>query len=164
MAAVHKARSAWEDRFRQPTVADLLGGMPKEVASLVRAVRGELHEGRELTEELRWLGVSWCWTMVFRAEEANPKGWVYLIPRPDRPCVAVPVSVHVLESVPLRNFGKVVRDGLQFSRVVDGVRWPEWELTSKSMAEEIVKLAEHTLHDGRRDAIVAHGPRVGAGA
>ena len=164
MGAAVKVRSAWENRFRQPSVVDLLGGMTKEVSTLVRSVRQELHAGRELGEELRWLGVSWCWTMVYKAEGAMPKGWVYLIPRPDRPSIAVPVPLRVFENLPMRSFGKVVRDGLQFSRVVDGVRWPQWELTSKTLAEEVVRLSECTLAEGRREAFETGGTRVGAGA
>lgn len=136
-------RPCWSDRFRTPTADDLLREYTKPVAAAVAVAREHLCTLAGIKEEIRWLGIPWRWTFVYRTEhESVGRATAYLIPEPAKPTIAVPMSAESLENLPARKFSRAVRDVLLHAPEVAGVRWPLWELQSKSQLEEIVRLVE----------------------
>lgn len=159
-----RIRIPWSDRFHQPTLAELVAPLPPVVAPLVDFLRtgARLRAAREqlnVVEEIRWLGVPWHWSLMLRTARDPSRGWVYVIPQPERPAVVIPL---VQAAVPdLRHASKAVRDGVVFARLVGSVRWAQWDLTSRTLADEILNLAELQLAQSEacpRPAVMTRGP------
>ena len=93
MAATRmKARPVWDDRFRTPGVEHLLGAFPKQLGGVVEHARGKLLAVAGVQEEVSWQGV-WKWTLLYRLpEHGDGRAWVYVVPDPARPRMAVPVA------------------------------------------------------------------------
>jgi hypothetical protein len=136
-------RKAWEDRFRTPTADDLVGGMNKQIASLVEAARERLMAVPGVREDLAWQGLPWRWTLVYRQPLDNGRGWVYLVPDPAKPLLAMPLTADAVAALPLNRLKKHVKDGVTQARLVDSVYWATWEITGKTQLTEILELVHH---------------------
>ena len=143
-APAPKARVVWMDRFRTPTIDDLLGAFNKQLGGMLEHTREKLLDVEGVKEEVSWQGV-WRWTLVYRMPGEGDRGWAYLILDPTKPRLAVPVTDELISDLPMKKFSKFVRDGLTHAPTVDGVRWAQWELQGKTQADEILALAELKL-------------------
>ena len=129
-------RCPWEDRFRAPTLDELREGVGKTHQPLFDYAR-ELILGYHLDETLAWHGVPWRWSLVYRGA---PGPAAYLIPQPGKPMVAVLLSTEQVAALPVRKLSRTVRDGITFSARVGATHWPTWEITSKTLADEVAGL------------------------
>lgn len=140
------ARPVWEDRFDKPTCDALRAALDPAHVDLFDLARARLAALSDAVEDLVWHGIPWRWTLVYRQrQDATGSALAYLVPKPDRPLIALPIPHEVLSSVPLKKSSRMIRDGLTQAKVVAGVYWPQWELTSRSLLDEIVMLVEHRL-------------------
>lgn len=137
------ARGAWEDRFKTPSPDDLFDSLNKQVGALVDSARQRLRGFPGVVEELSWQGLPWRWTLTYRLPGDNGRAWAYLIPDPVKPQIALPVPTQMVGSLPMHRFKKHVKDGVLQGRMVDGVYWATWEITSKGQLAEIFELAQH---------------------
>lgn len=136
-----KARIAWSDRFAKPATSDVLAPFPKHTGALIARVREGLINLEGVAERLEWLGVPWRWTLVY-VHKADPgRPFAYIVPQPGKPLFALPLSTDAVPTLPLRKLSKTCRDTLLTATQVGGVHWPQWELGSKSLADELVMLA-----------------------
>ncbi|MCW5775480.1 MAG: hypothetical protein KIS87_03405 [Phycisphaeraceae bacterium] len=139
-------RPIWEDRFAKPTFGALRAGIEPSHADLFDLARTRLAALPDTVEDLVWHGIPWRWTLVYRqSQDATGAAMAYLVPKPDRPLVALPVPHEVLSIVRLKKSSRLIREGLSQAKVVAGVYWPQWELTSKTLLDEIISLIEHRL-------------------
>ena len=129
-------RCPWEDRFRTPAVEELREGLGGDHTPLFDHVRERLRT-QGLDESLAWNGVPWRWSLVYRADAATI---AYLVPQPGKPMIALVLPAAQLASLPVRKMSRTVRDGIIFSARVGGMHWPTWEITSKTLADEVVGL------------------------
>ncbi len=139
-------RPVWEDRFAKPTADALRTSIDPVHADLFDLARTRLAALPGAAEDLVWHGIPWRWTFVYRqGPEAACSAIAYLVPKPDRPLIAIPIPHQVLSSVRLKKSSRLIREGLSQAKVVAGVYWPQWELASKSLLDEVVSLIEHRL-------------------
>ena len=136
-----RPRNPWEDRFQAPEASDLVGAMPRHLASLVEHTRESLQGLGGVVETIVWRGVPWRWTFCY-ADEADPgRPWGYLVPQAGRPVLSIPISSDVVQLLPMKRLSKPVKDGIALAAQVAGVFWPQWDLSSKSQIAELVEIA-----------------------
>lgn len=134
-----RARPPWEDRFRTPTVQDLLNGFNRQQAQLVEYARKRLLEDDSVREELAWTGVPWRWTFVYRSG-SDERARAYLIPQPARPQMSAPLPADAIASLEIRKLPRFVRDALVHAPQVGAARWPHWELANRTQVDDLVGL------------------------
>lgn len=140
MLASGKTRSSWQDRFKTPTIDQLVGELNRQNAAVIEHARDRLSSGAGLSEELRWQGV-WRWTMLYRAPSDNGLASIYVVPDPTKLRMAVLMPEDRIAELPLKKLSKFIRDGLLHAPVVDGLRWAQWEVQTKSQVDEVLALA-----------------------
>ena len=133
-------RPVWANRFSTPTLANLLQGLKPGRAPAFRHARAGLLAVSGMHEEIAWQGV-WHWTMVYRHPTLPGQAWAFLVPDPARPLIAVPMPESALLTLAPKHLTRAVKEGLTLAPVVGGVRWATWELTSKSLCENILAVA-----------------------
>lgn len=147
MASVSKPRAAWEDRFRRPTVDELLEGLNKQLLSLAESWRERMSETPGVREDLAWQGIPFRWTLVYRSESRPDRPIAYLVPQPVKAYVAIPIASDAVNRLPLRKLSKPVRDSLGAASLVNGQYWAQWDLQSKSQLDELLLIASACLAD-----------------
>ncbi len=136
-----KPRDAWSDRFRAPTTDELKAALGKQPAHLLEATRNRLLDFPNVREELSWQGIPWRWSFVYRWEAEPDRAWAYVIPEPGKPRLALPLNAELITRLPARKLSKPVRDGIVQATEVAQVRWAQWELTSKTLLDELLIIA-----------------------
>lgn len=139
---IPKPKTAWEERFRTPTIDALRAEYAKPLAALFDGARALLDDLPGLTSELSWQGVAWRWSLVYRGHGDTARPWVCLVPKPARPVVVIPFAHAQLAKIPAKKFSKYIRDGLVSGPEVAGVRWGQWELAAKSNLEDVTILVQ----------------------
>lgn len=129
-------RSAWQDRFRAPSVAVLLEAVGRQHQPACEHARSRLTASGCVSETLAWRGV-WNWTFVYACSQC-PSGFAFLIPDPTKPRLCVAVPDDALGEIPPKKLPRMVRDGLALAPAVDGTRWPVWDVTSKAQVDEVL--------------------------
>jgi hypothetical protein len=140
-----KNRQAWMDRYKAPTVDELLSSFNKQLGGVVHHARERMLAIDGVKEEVSWQGV-WRWTLVYRIPGEGERGWAYLVMDPSKPRLAVPVPDELISDLPVKKLSKFVRDGLAHAPTVDGVRWAHWEIQGKTQADDILSLAQFKLN------------------
>jgi hypothetical protein len=142
----------WANKFQRPTPEVLVSQCEsKQLSQLVRAARQEIVSLAGVSETLSWLGVPWRWSFVYTLEESaqtaeSPHAAVrahplaYMIPDPQKPQVAVPMSGQLVEALPMRRLKRFARDGIVHCRIVGEVYWPSWDFSARTQLDEIMDL------------------------
>lgn len=142
MALSTKPRPLWEDRFARPTAESLLGELPKPAAALLASLRDGLLAVEGMTHELSWQGIPWRWSFAFTV---GGRVAAYVVPNPARPVACVPVPPGALGGSVGKKLSKPIRDVVRLAPAIGGVQWPQWEVTSKSIADELTTLVRLCL-------------------
>lgn len=150
-------RQVWEDRFRKPTVEQLVAELPRGTAAALQSLREQLLSVPGSTEEVTWKGVPWRWTIEIKSEHAPEKAWAYLVPQPEQPLMVLPITTDGLSGISMKKLNKPVRDAIIHAREVEGVRWAQWQIESKSQVEVLAKIARLQM------ASVVSGAGLGSG-
>ncbi|MFO0831493.1 MAG: hypothetical protein U0637_06580 [Phycisphaerales bacterium] len=137
---VRAKRPAWANRFAAPTLAALVQSLKPSSSAPFRHARQCLLAVPGMNERVAWQGV-WHWTLVYTHPTLPTQAWAFLVPDPSRPLLAIPVAESALTALPRKHLTRPVRDGLVAAPVVGGLRWATWELSSKSLAENILAIA-----------------------
>jgi hypothetical protein len=128
----------WENKFRRPSAEALVADCPAEVAAVLGWARAAMVEEFGLREEVDWLGLPWRWTLVYRLGGNDSRAFGYLVPNPGGPQIAVPLPREVVEALPARRMKRPVRDGIAQARIVGGVHWPVWDLSSRAQLDDVL--------------------------
>lgn len=169
-------RSAWEDKYRKPDTSDLLDQVAKALAPALEFARGRLNGLAGVTESLEWQGFPWRWSLVYRRARGAPgeRALAYVVPQPSRPLLVVPVPVEAIEKMEGRRIARPVRDLVHLSPAVGQIRWAQFELSSKTHADEVLDLvrmlhssapgtaAESARQTGRRGVVKTGSSRSAA--
>lgn len=139
MPLLTKSRSLWEDRFARPSIAALLAEIPKPAVSLIESFREALVRDGTLTESLSWQGIPWRWALTY---SDGPRIAAYVVPNPAKPGVCVPVPAGILATLPPRKLSKAVRESIAAAPTVAGLNWTQFDLTSKTLADELSLLIQ----------------------
>jgi hypothetical protein len=142
--AAQPGRRAWDDRFHAPKADDLMGGIEKQWRAAVVHARAGLRRDSDTSEEIAWQGV-WRWTLTYRHASAPERAWAYIIPDPAKPRLCIPMTEAAVDVLVVERTPKFVREALAFAPMVDGVRWPVWELQTRRQTESILGLLECKL-------------------
>lgn len=151
-ARVSNFRSAWEDRWSEPTADELLDAIESPSRpSLDKLVEGL--EGLEGIEQgVSWYGEAWKWTVEYRLAangngEGNGEGRTacYVIPNVETPLVCIPLEAPVLERLPIRRLSRVVREGIRSAKCAVSIHWAIWRPTSKVEAEALTDLVKRKI-------------------
>lgn len=137
-----KVRRPWEDRFKTPTLNDLRGHYNKQLCALLDMARENLLEFPGVVEEISWQGLPWRWTLMYRCSADPSRVWAYLVPDPEKPKISMPLTAEMLATLPMHRLKRHVKDGVSQARLVNGVHWATWEVTSKPQLQEILELAK----------------------
>lgn len=140
--ATKHIRTPWQDRFRKPSVDDLRDHYNKQLGGLLDAAREALCSGTRVHEEIAWQGLPWRWTLTYRCEGSRGPVWAYLVPDPQRPILVMPLTRELVGTLPMTRLKKHIRDAIISSRLVSGIHWATWELTSKSQLAEVLEIVE----------------------
>lgn len=111
----------------------------------MQLIREQLLAVAGATEDITWKGVPWRWTIELKHEQMADKAWAYLVPQPEHPLLVLPISAEVVAGISMKKLNKPVRDAIIHAREVEGVRWAQWEIESKSQAEVLVKIAKQQV-------------------
>lgn len=141
-SATLKARSAWNDRFRTPTLDELLEPFNRQLCGLIETARERLVELPKVTERLSWQGIPWRWTLVYRWEGQPERAWAYVVLDPARLRLALPMTTELIAKLPAKKLSKPTRDGIVQASEVAGVHWAQWELVNKPQLDELMGIAE----------------------
>lgn len=134
------SRVPWADRFRTPSVDDLLAPHSEPMVELIESARARLCEFEGIQETIAWHGIPWRWTFEYQAD--GSPGWAYLIPEPDRPQLTLPLTAGVIESLPMRRLKKSIRDGIIQGREVRLTRWCSWDITTMTQLDDLMDLVK----------------------
>lgn len=138
---VIQPKHPWANKFRRPAAEELLEQYgSKQLAQLVAAARAELAGLDGVTETLSWNGVPWRWSFEYRQRGGGAQPLAYLVPDPQRPQIAVPLTSDQIGMLPLRRLKRFVRDGIVHGRMVAHVYWPSWEFALRSQLDEVMDL------------------------
>lgn len=137
-----KTRTAWEDRFKTPSLDELREQYNRQMVNLLDLALERLRGYGDLNEALSWQGLPWRWTITFRSSNDQGQAWAYVVPDPEKPKLAMPLTAAMVSSMPLHRMKKHVRDGVLQSRLVDGIYWASWDLTGKDQLKDILELAD----------------------
>lgn len=96
----------------------------------------------EVEESLTWRGIPWRWTFGYSMEGESDRPWAFLVPHPSHPMFVMPIPDHDLPSLNLRRASRGIRDAIGPATHVAGTIWPQWELTTKALAEDLIGLAQ----------------------
>lgn len=135
-------RTPWEDRFRQPSLDDLTAHYNKQLSGLFDAARAKLLDFEGVDDSIRWQGLPWRWCLRFEAPGDPTDAWVYLVPDPLGPIVSVPLTMDMIESMPMKRLKKHVRDGVFLSKRVGEVIWATWQPTNRTQLDEVLDVAK----------------------
>jgi len=134
----------WENRFVRPKADELVEQVAEPHRSLLSDVRESLAEAG-LKESVEWLGVSWKWSLSYRGHPRDVQACAFVVPQPDNPRVCMPIADGDVDRLGISDISKSARERVVFAPLVGPVRWPEWEITSRSTVDEVVGLVRAKL-------------------
>jgi len=143
-----RLRPVWEDQYTLPKRVDLLADIPKPQRGLVETVREHLLKLPSVEEALSWRGIPWRWTFGYSLEGEGDRPFAYLVPSPVKPIFAMPFNAAQCRNL---HASRAVMDSLVVATRVGGVLWPQWELSSRTLVEELLTTARK-----RCELLLAH--------
>lgn len=133
-------RSAWEDRFSQPTEAEALAHYNKQLTGCANAARLSLRSRLGAAERLEWKGVPWRWTFVYARLQSPVEA--YLVPLPSAPRLVITIPASAIGPFVDRRAPRVIRDALLNAVRVGENLWPGWDLTVRAHVVELSDLLD----------------------
>lgn len=133
-------RDCWHERYSTPRLEQLTARYVPPTSDLLLPLLGGLRAIEGGTEELRWFGIPWRWSLGFRHALDLGREWAVVVLKPEKPDLVVPLTHAALERFPSRRFSRAIRDGIVHAPQVAGVFWAQWELSSRAQVDELLDL------------------------
>lgn len=152
MTTTATQRLPWQDRWHCPTVEQLLDPLGPQYRAAMATLLERLGAVERLRQDLVWYGPGWNWTIQFDQldAEGNKLDTIcYVVPDLQVPTVCLPLTVPVLERIPLRRVHKFIRTGIRAAKRAVDVHWATWQLASNTEVEQLMDLIRrrHRLAD-----------------
>lgn len=135
--------SVWDDQFSRPDRSSLLAGLNKQDQLLVDRCLERLDGAPKVRSDIRWHGIPWRWAIRYETVKKEPVA--FLIPEPRRPRLAIPLTAGDLDRIGMRKMTKPIREGIALAAAINGIVWTEWVLSSRSQADELLRLVNARL-------------------
>ena len=135
-----KSRLAWEDRWTQPTLEQLLKPLREQTRDIFQAMMSEQIETIDGVEQhLIWYGAAWRWTIEYRVPLGgqDSTNLLYLVPNPETPVVSVPLPDSVVQQLPVKRLNKYVRDGIRSAKCAVELHWAVWSPNARTEVEHL---------------------------
>ncbi|GAB4189221.1 MAG: hypothetical protein Kow00105_03730 [Phycisphaeraceae bacterium] len=139
----YAVKSAWEDRWVQPTLEQLLEPLDEQRRKVVDILIENIEAFPGVERRLIWHGTSWRWTIqfvVFGEDQKLIDTLVYLVPNPESPTVCVPLKPAEVEKLPLKRLNRYIRDGIRVAKRAVEVYWTNWTPTAVTETEHLMDL------------------------
>ncbi len=150
LASISYDRSAWDDRFNQPTIAKLKAGLGEPAGTLFEALRSNLLGLDGVSEGFAWHGACWRWTIEYRTKHSDDPLAV-VVPSPSDLQLAVPLDPDFIRSLPMRRMKRAVRDGVDLAQEPFDTHWGVWSIQAEGLLDDLVDLIELKLtHQAKR--------------
>jgi len=140
---VFKSRSAWEDRWSQPSLNQLVDPIRDPYKKIFEQLIEEIGGCEDLEQSLTWYGDAWKWTLQFTQQNADGHELgilCYLVPKEEGPLVCVPLTEQIIGRLPMKRLGKVVRDGIRSAKCAVETHWATWSPNNASDMAQILDL------------------------
>ncbi len=141
MTARSQPRIAWEDRWTEPELEQLLEPIEEARRKLIQSVidQAEAFDGVETS--IAWYGEPWKWTLQFDLTlEDQSTLLAFVVPKPEAPLVSIPLKRDTIEKLPLRRLSKFIRDGIKIAKYAADTHWGVWTPIQPSEVEQLVDL------------------------
>ncbi len=139
-------RSPWLDRFNEPSTDGVIEAIEPEQRHLFDHIRDRINALTDVSERLEWQGLPWRWALAFSSPKCpQDRALAYLIPDPDAARLAVALGEDAVPSLLGPRSARCLRENIAHSSQVGSVIWTEWVLSSKVLADELVKLVAAKL-------------------
>jgi len=129
MTAVLTTRAPWIERWKEPTIAELMYDLkPHQQRNFGRMM--EFLDGLdELDNEMVWHGDSWQWTIhyFFKNRKGGESGTMcHFVLNLETPVANIPLSDGLILSLPWRRLTRFIRDGIRSSKCAVKYHWAHW--------------------------------------
>jgi len=135
-------RSAWEDRFSQPTDQEVLSHYTRQFRGCAEGIRSVMQALPGMSESLEWMGLPWRWTFVYRRQGASDRLHGYMVPLPTGPRWVLSVSQDVVEHLSFKSMPRPVREAFTSATRVGSQLWPQWDVQTKAQVLEVAGVLE----------------------
>lgn len=147
------SRLAWQDRWSQPTLDQLLQPLNAQHTRLMNALMEQFAQLEGVEQTIMWYGPAWKWTIAYtikpastgRNKPSDPHVLCYIVPKVDAPLVCVPLNDHSLDILPIQRLTKFVRDGIKLAKFAVAIHWATWAPATLGEVSQIVDLIKR-LH------------------
>ncbi len=153
-----KARLAWQERWHQPRLDQLLKPINAQRRKLIELIMSHTEQFEGLEQQIVWYGAGWHWTiqyvMVDPAQPQESDVLVYIVPKVDGPLVSVPLFDGEIAQLPMRRLNKMIRNGIRLAKCAVSVHWSIWSPTNQTEVTHINDLIKrkHKLAFGKPPA------------
>jgi len=130
----------WSCRFTTPSASMLLDGLDPQSRSLVEKARRSLSDLEGIGERIRWQGVPWRWAFTYAPSGGRGPAAAYIVPRPDSPSLAAPLSEHTVCSMDVPALPPIVRDGIASGNRVGTALWCEWKPSTEHDLDAVIEV------------------------
>jgi len=135
-------RTAWEDRFTEPTVEQMKSHYGKQLLTLFDSARERLLEFDGVEESVSWQGLPWRWTALYTVAGDPTPAWTYLVPDPEGVVLCVPLNASIVGSMPMKRLKKHIRDGIYMAKQVHETIWATWQVSAKTQLDEVLDVSK----------------------
>jgi hypothetical protein len=134
-------RLAWNDRWSQPTLAQLVDPLKSHHRRVFDSLLQQFNDLPSVNQSIIWYGPAWKWTIHYTlalrpakgAKSVEPETLAYLVPRLEAPLVCVPLGDAVIDQLPMARFSKFIREGIKMAKCAVAIHWACW--TPGNMSE-----------------------------
>ena len=136
-------RLAWEDRWSQPELTQLLEPIKEPYRQPFEQLIERIDDYAEVERSLDWCGDAWKWTIHYVLHDGSGgqgQTLCYLVPRHDSPVICIPLTDQLIQKLPMKRLGKVVRDGIKSAKCAVSTYWATWSPGNRTEVDQLLDL------------------------
>ncbi|MEM9295115.1 MAG: hypothetical protein AAGA57_04865 [Planctomycetota bacterium] len=157
-----RTRIPWEDQWNAPTLDQLWADQKESHAKALASFTEGALKFDGVESRLAWHGEAWRWTLELNlpaldlgGKEADQMSMAYIVPRPETPEVAVPLSPAFLEAIPMRRINRFVREPIRSARQAVEMHWGLFTPSAQTEVDHLLDLFKRKhkwLHQVKAEA------------
>ena len=139
------ARLAWEDRWNEPTLKQLLEPQKDQQKKVLPELIEKVTDFEGVTYRMVWHGAAWKWTIQFDLADEKGKdlgALAYLVPNPERAVYCMPLRPETVEQLPLKRLNKFIREGIREAKCAVEIHWCIWTPSAQTEVEHLTDLVK----------------------